>query len=154
MTLKLKTFVISLLLTFLFAAAGGIVTYAGMSGFEAAKQPPLSPPSFLFPIVWTILYILMGVSYGMIRQKGRLESSDSLIYYLQLGVNLLWPIAFFVLKWRLFAFFWIILLDVLVLVMLFRFYSKDRTAGLLQIPYAVWVIFATYLNLGVYLLNR
>ena len=104
----------------------------------------------------------MGVSYGMIRQTGRPESSDSLIYYLQLGVNLLWPIAFFLLKWRLFAFFWIrlfaffwiILLDVLVLVMVFKFYSKDRTAGLLQIPYAVWVIFATYLNLGVYLLNK
>ena len=96
----------------------------------------------------------MGVSYGMIRQTGRPESSDSLIYYLQLGVNLLWPIAFFLLKWRLFAFFWIILLDVLVLVMVFKFYAKDRTAGLLQIPYAVWVIFATYLNLGVYLLNK
>ena len=137
----------------LLGAAVGFLTMGSMD-YDNLNHPPLSPPGILFPIVWTILYILMGVSYGMIRQTGRPESSFLLIYYLQLGVNLLWPIAFFLLKWRLFAFFWIILLDVLVLVMVFKFYSKDRTTGLLQIPYAVWVIFATYLNLGVYLLNK
>ena len=150
---KLRNYASAIAVPLLLGAAVGFLTMSSMD-FDTLNHPPLSPPGILFPIVWTILYILMGVSYGMIRQTGRPESSDSLIYYLQLGVNLLWPIAFFLLKWRLFAFFWIILLDVLVLVMVFKFYSKDRTAGLLQIPYAVWVIFATYLNLGVYLLNK
>ena len=150
---KLRNYTSSIAVPLLLGAAVGFLTMGSMD-YDSLIHPPLSPPGILFPIVWTILYILMGVSYGMIRQKGRLVSSDSLVYYLQLGVNLLWPIAFFILKWRLFAFFWIILLDVLVFAMLFRFYSKDKTAGLLQIPYAIWVIFATYLNLGVYLLNR
>ena len=150
---KLRNYASAIAVPLLLGAAVGFLTMSSMD-YDTLNHPPLSPPGILFPIVWTILYILMGVSYGMIRRTGRPESSDSLIYYLQLGVNLLWPIAFFLLKWRLFAFFWIILLDVLVLVMVFKFYSKDRTTGLLQIPYAVWVIFATYLNLGVYLLNK
>jgi len=73
---------------------------------------------------------------------------------LQLLVNALWPIFFFVLKWRLFAFLWILLLLALVVVMIIRFYRKNKIAGLLQIPYLLWTTFATYLNLGVYLLNR
>ena len=150
---KLRNYATAIAVPLLLGAAVGFLTMGSMD-YDSLNHPPLSPPGILFPIVWTILYILMGVSYGMIRQTGRPESSFLLIYYLQLGVNLLWPIAFFLLKWRLFAFFWIILLDVLVLVMVFKFYSKDRTTGLLQIPYAVWVIFATYLNLGVYLLNK
>ena len=150
---KLRNYASAIAVPLLLGAAVGFLTMGSMD-YDKLNQPPLSPPGILFPIVWTILYTLMGVSYAMIRQKGKPESSVSLIYYLQLGVNLLWPIAFFLLKWRLFAFFWIILLDVLVVTMLFRFYAKDRTAGLLQIPYTVWVVFATYLNLGVYLLNR
>ncbi len=128
---KLRNYASAIAVPLLLGAAVGFLTMSSMD-FDTLNHPPLSPPGILFPIVWTILYILMGVSYGMIRRTGRPESSDSLIYYLQLGVNLLWPIAFFLLKWRLFAFFWIILLDVLVLVMVFKFYSKDRTAGLLE----------------------
>lgn len=150
---KFKLYALSILPPVLLGAAVGLLTMGSMD-YEQLRQPPLSPPAILFPIVWTILYVLMGVSYGMIKDKSRLESGDSLIYYLQLFVNLLWPVAFFVLKWRLFAFFWILLLDVLVILMVVRFTRKNKTAGYLQIPYAVWVIFATYLNLGVYLLNR
>ena len=117
-------------------------------------QPPLSPPAILFPIVWTILYILMGVSYGMLKTRALADNEVNLIYFVQLGVNLLWPIAFFVLQWRLFAFFWIILLDVLVIAMIVKFYRRYKTAGYLQIPYLAWVLFASYLNLGVYILNR
>ena len=150
---KLRNYATAIAVPLLSGAAVGFLTMGSMD-YDTLNRPPLSPPGILFPIVWTILYTLMGVSYGMVRATGRLEFSDSLIYYFQLIVNLLWPIAFFVFKWRLFAFFWIILLDVPVITMIFKFYAKDRTAGLLQIPYVVWVIFATYLNLGVYLLNR
>ena len=150
---KFRIYAQSIAVPLLLGAAVGLLT-SGAMDYSVLRQPPLSPPAILFPIVWTILYVLMGVSYGRIKDKAAPDQTDSLIYYLQLGVNLLWPIAFFLLKWRLFAFFWLLLLDALVIVMLVRFYRKDKAAGLLQIPYTVWVLFATYLNFGVWLLNK
>ena len=137
-------------------ALGGIVGFitSGSMDYDMLRQPALSPPAILFPIVWTILYILMGVSFGLLMDKGVLDDNAKWIYYIQLFVNLVWPILFFTLKWRLLAFIWIIVLDFLVLTMVVKFYGKDKIAGLLQVPYLAWVLFATYLNLGVYLLNR
>ena len=137
-------------------AVGGLsalLTGSGMKDFAALNQPPLSPPGWIFPAVWTILYVLMGVSFGILRDKHLNDSNVKLIYYIQLIVNLLWPIAFFVLKWRLFAFIWILILDALVVLMIFTFYKRNKTAALLQLPYLAWVLFASYLNLGVYILN-
>ena len=122
--------------------------------YNSLKQPPLAPPAILFPIVWTILYTLMGVSYGILDVNGLADSGINTIYYLQLFVNALWSFIFFVFKWRFAAFLWIILLLILVIIMTIKFYRKNKTAGLLQIPYILWVAFATYLNFGVYLLNR
>ena len=122
--------------------------------YNSLIQPPPSPPAILFPIVWTILYTLMGVSYGILNVKGLVDSSINTIYYLQLFVNALWSIFFFILKWRLFAFIWILLLLTLVIIMTIRFYNKNKLAGLLQIPYILWTLFASYLNFGVYCLNR
>ena len=134
---------------------GGIVGFiiSGFIDYNSLQKPPFAPPSILFPIIWTTLYILMGVSYGRLKSKELTDEKIDMIYYLQLVINLLWPIFFFVLKWRLFAFFWILLLDATVIIMIMRFYKKDKIAGLLQIPYILWSLFATYLNLGVYLLN-
>lgn len=117
-------------------------------------QPSFAPPAFLFPIVWTILYILMGVSDGILRSNGRNTRQTDLIYYWQLFFNALWPILFFVLKWRFIAFLWIIVLLILIINMIKRFYRQNQVAGLLQIPYLLWVAFATYLNYTIYLLNR
>lgn len=122
--------------------------------YNSLIQPPLSPPAIIFPIVWTVLYTLMGVSYGILDINELVDSSINSIYYLQLFVNALWSIFFFVFKWRLFSFIWILLLLVLVIIMTIRFYNKNKLAGLLQIPYILWVAFASYLNFGVYLLNR
>jgi len=122
--------------------------------YNSLQKPFLAPPSIVFPIVWTILYILMGISYGRLKSKELTDEKTNIIYYVQLGINALWSIFFFVFKWRLFSFFWIILLDIAVLLMIINFYKKDKIAGLLQIPYLLWSLFATYLNLGVYLLNR
>ena len=135
---------------------GAIVGYVTMNfmDYSELNQPPLAPPGWLFPVVWTILYILMGVSYAMLKIDGLMDDELDSIYYLQLGVNALWSIFFFILKWRFFAFLWIILLLVLVLKMIKLFYDRNRVAGLLQIPYLVWLVFAAYLNLGVYILNR
>ncbi len=149
---RIKTYIVSILVP---VVLGGIVGFiiSGSMDYEELIQPVLSPPSFVFPIVWTILYILMGISYGILKDKMLVDSSISGIYYIQLFVNLLWPIAFFVFKWRLFAFIWIVVLDILVIIMAIRFYNKNKTAGLLQIPYILWTLFASYLNLFIYLLN-
>ena len=90
----------------------------------------------------------------MLKSNGVIDRKTNEIYYLQLLVNLIWPIAFFVLKSRLFSVIWIILLAVLVFIMIIKFYKKNKTAGLLQIPYLIWTLFATYLNIGVYILNK
>ena len=135
---------------------GGIVALliSGFMDYNDLNKPPLSPPGFIFGIVWTVLYILMGVSYGIIASKDLVDKNINTIYYLQLFVNLLWPIAFFIFKWRLFAFIWLLILIILVIKMIIDFYKKNKLSAYLQIPYLSWCIFAAYLNLGVYLLNK
>ena len=131
----------------------GLIISKTMDYNELIK-PPLSPPGYLFGIVWTILYILMGVSYSILDVKNLITTKEKNIYYLQLAVNLLWPIIFFTLKWRLFAGIWIVLLLVLIIYMIILFYKKNKIAAYLQIPYLLWTIFATYLSFGVYILNK
>lgn len=135
---------------------GGIVGFliSGSIDYNSLEKPFLAPPSIVFPIVWSILYVLMGISYGILDSNSLVDSKINTIYYSQLFVNALWPIAFFILKWRLFSFLWIILLLVLIIIMTIQIYRKNKIAGLIQIPYILWTSFATYLNLGIYLLNR
>lgn len=137
-------------------AVGGIVGFliSGSMDYNSLQKPFLAPPSIVFPVVWTILYILMGVSYGILKSNKLIDENINRIYYAQLAVNALWLIFFFVLKWRLFAFIWIALLAILVLIMVIEFYKKNKVAGLLQLPYLLWSIFASYLNISIYLLNR
>ena len=118
--------------------------------YNSLVQPPLSPPSIVFPIVWTILYVLMGISYYLLKNPSKKEK---IIYFVQLGVNALWSLFFFIGKFYLFSFIWIILLDVLVIFMIGIFYQNSKISGYLQIPYLIWILFATYLNLGIYVLN-
>ena len=96
----------------------------------------------------------MGISYGILKTKNLTDNEIDFVYYLQLGINALWSIFFFVLKWRLFSFLLILVLDFVVIAMIVKFYKKDKLSGLLQIPYLLWIVFASYLNLGVYFLNR
>lgn len=121
--------------------------------YSSTVMPSFAPPAILFPIVWTILYTLMGVSYGILKSNNLTDDKINTIYYWQLFVNLLWPIFFFVFDWKLFSFVWILLLIVLVILMIKEFYEKNKVAGLLQIPYLLWLIFASILNLAIYLLN-
>ncbi len=150
---KFKTYTISILIPLILGGIVGLII-SGSMDYNSLQKPFLSPPGFLFPIVWTILYILMGVSYGILQTNSHVDGKINIIYYSQLLVNLLWPIAFFVLKWRLFAFIWIVLLAILVFIMIVKFYKKDKLAGLLQVPYLLWTLFASYLNLFVYILNK
>ena len=134
---------------------GGIVGFltSKFIDYETLQKPLLSPPGSLFPIMWTILYILMGISYAILNTNKLVSQKINVIYYLQLAVNALWSIIFFIFKWRLFAIIWIILLDILVIIMIKKFYKKNTWAGLLQIPYILWTSFATYLTIGIYILN-
>lgn len=116
-------------------------------------KPPLSPPSILFPIVWSILYLLMGISYFILKKKNNDNIIISFVYYTQLFVNFLWSIIFFNLEWRLFSIIWIIILDILVITMIYLFSKKDKLAAYLNIPYLIWILFATYLTIGIYILN-
>lgn len=150
---KFKIYFKAILIPLIVGGVVGVIM-SGSIDYNTLKQPPLAPPGWLFPVVWTLLYILMGVSYGLLEEKGKLDTKTKVIYYVQLGINALWSIIFFVLKLRLLAFIWIILLDVVVIWYILMLYSKDKTAGWLQIPYLVWISFATYLNYAVYLLNR
>lgn len=131
----------------------GAITSSSME-YNTLIQPTLAPPSILFPIVWTILYVLMGVSYGILESKSLVDAETKFIYYLQLFVNALWSIIFFTFECRLFAFIWLLLLILLIIAMIIQFYNKDKVSGLLQIPYLLWAVFASYLNLSIYLLNR
>lgn len=149
---KFKIYAKSILIPVVIGGIVGLII-SKFIDYNTLEKPPLSPPSLTFPIVWTILYILMGISYGMLKSKKLVNEEIRFIYYLQLFVNAMWSIIFFVLKWRLFAFIWIILLDILVIVMISEFYKKDKLAGLLQIPYLIWILFASYLNLFVFILN-
>lgn len=115
-------------------------------------QPLLAPPAIVFPIVWTIIYLLLGISFYLYK-RDTLGNNIDTIYYLQLGVNLIWPIIFFVLKFRFIATIWIVILDILVIYMLKLFFKYSRVSGYLNIIYLAWIIFATYLSFSIYLLN-
>ncbi len=150
---RIKTYAVSIAVPVVLGTVVGLLI-SGSMDYGSLIKPPLAPPPLLFPIAWSVLYVLMGISYGILKDKGALDFEVSSVYYAQLIVNLIWPILFFVLKWRLFAFIWIVLLDILVIIMALRFYKRDRAAGLLQLPYIAWTLFATYLNLSIYILNK
>ena len=139
-------------------AVGGLATLlsGGMGNYRIINQPPLSPPGWVFPIVWTILYLLMGeASYRvLVSGKDKAQINRALkAYGAQLFLNFLWPLVFFGGQLYLAAFFVLIALWVGIFVTMRRFSRLDETAGDLLIPYLLWVTFAGYLNLGVFLLN-
>ena len=151
-----KLLIICIALPLLVGALSALLTRESMMLFEVVQKPPLSPPGWLFPVVWTILYALMGVASYLVLTSGapKDEISKALsIYLYQLLINFLWSTWFFNFQWYLFAFFWLVLLWVMILVTLVRFYRISKPAGYFLIPYLRWVTFAGYLNLGIALLN-
>ena len=141
-------------------AVGGLsgwVTRGAMEDFQALNQPPLSPPGWLFPVVWTVLFVLMGIaSYLVVRSQGpeKLVKRALTFYGIQLGFNFLWSILFFNLGLYLVSFFWLVLLWCLILLTTLQFSALDRRTFWLMLPYLSWVAFAGYLNLGIFWLNR
>ena len=122
--------------------------------FSSLEKPPLSPPGWLFPVVWTLLYALMGIAaYRVYNSKAENRTGALVLYGLQLFVNFLWPIVFFRLQNIGAAMAVLILLLVLVVLTTVQFIKIDRLAGLLLLPYLLWLSFALYLNIGLYFLN-
>ena len=137
------------------ALSGGLTRDGIQQYNQTVTQPPLSPPSFVFPIVWGILFALVGIGAARVYQTpaSNARSRGLLLWLLQLAFNFLWSIVFFNLQAYGLAFFWLIALWLLILWMTVSFYKVDRSAALLQIPYLLWVAFAGYLTFGVWLLN-
>ena len=152
MKFNFKKFIIITIITFVI---GNLFSFFVMNNMEYYKtlDKPIDVPGIIFPIVWGILYLLMSISYYIISNNTK-DNNTKVIYWAQLVVNSLWTLFFFGLKAYLFSFLWIILLVVLVIIMIFKFYKVNKLSGLIQIPYLMWLLFAGYLNLGIYLLNR
>ena len=153
---KIKPYAISVLIALGVGLLSAFITKDYMNIYGIITRPPLSPPAVIFPVVWTLLYTLMGISSAMIYTKCSGESicGEALrVYALQLVVNFFWSIIFF--RWRmyLFSFVWLLLLIVLVIIMIKRFWEINPKSAYLQLPYLAWLIFAAYLNFAIYMLN-
>ncbi len=139
----------------LIGGLAGLLSRDSAQDYQYFQKPPLSPPSSLFGIVWPILYALMGIAvYRIYKTPPQKKRSYGLaVFCLQLLINLSWPVVFFTfgLLWP--AFFVILLLNILVIINIKQFYTLDRPAGLMMLPYLAWILFAGYLNLGIALLN-
>ena len=154
-TVKIKPLIISLLIPLLVGGISALVSMPQNIYGELVK-PPLSPPSIVFPIVWTILFILMGISayFVYIARVDQTKKRTALATWaVQLFLNFTWSILFFNLHLYLLSFIWIILLWIAILAMIIQFYKISPIAAYLQIPYLVWVTFAAYLNFGIFMLN-
>jgi len=157
MKINKRLLVICVAIPLIVGMLSALLTRNSMEVFVYVEKPPLAPPAWLFPVVWTILYTLMGISsYIILTSDASREEINSAIklYAYQLVVNFLWPTFFFNFKWYLFSFLWLILLWILVFLMIRKFYDISKLAAYLNVPYVVWLTFAGYLNAGIWLLNR
>ncbi len=156
MKIKIGTLVTSIALPLLVGALSAYLSGGGMQTFAGIQKPPLSPPGWLFPVVWTILYTLMGIASYLVKTSEADEQEifrAQTVYGYQLIVNFFWSIFFFRFEWYLFSFFWLLLLWVLIIITIRLFYKISKPAAYLLIPYLIWVTFAGYLNLGIWYLN-
>ena len=155
MKIDWKKLIISIAIPLGVGGLSALITSGNMKLFEEIEKPPLSPPAWLFPVVWTILYVMMGIAlYLVITTKTKEDKRPAIISFaVQLFFNFFWSIIFFNAQAFLFAFIWLILLWVAIVANIYLFNKINITSAKLLIPYLVWVTFAGYLNLGIYILN-
>lgn len=144
----MKKFIILLTATFLIGVVPSLLTGSSVEGLTL---PALYPPKIVFPIVWTILFILMTISIYL---ATKYNDMPYIVYFIQLLINACWTFIFFGLKMRLFAFIWILILLVIVGYMTYSFFKYNKVSGYLLIPYIIWLLIAGYLNFAIYLLNK
>lgn len=153
MKIQWKTLIICILIPLAVGGLSALLTKNGMEAFNAANKPPLTPPNWLFPVVWSILFVLMGIASYLVYTADAPSRTALSVYALQLVFNFFWSIFFFNMQWYLFALVWLVVLWFLILLTTLLFRKSSKAASYLMIPYLLWVAFAGYLNLGVYLLN-
>lgn len=154
---KWKTYLGWILFTEAVGGLSGWLTRDGTKYFnEFVRKPPLSPPGIVFPIVWAVLYLLMGIGAARVYLSpvSRARSRSLYLYLVQLAFNFCWSLIFFNFRAYGFALLWLAALWLLILGMVTAFGEVDSLASRLQIPYLLWVSFAAYLNAGVWILNR
>lgn len=151
----MKRFLHSLFYLFFPLLIGSIVAFLIRNNidYNILNKPIFAPPKIIFPIAWTIIYLLLGISYYLYKKDYKENSFTDKLYYLALLVNALWSIIFFLWKLRFLAILWIIFLDILVITQLIIFFKKKTISAYFNIPYLIWILFATYLTIGIYLLN-
>lgn len=151
-----KSLAICILIPLAVGGLSALFTVGSMKDFAALNQPPLSPPGWLFPVVWTVLFTAMGVaSYIVLETQGRDEDRARAFksYFLQLGFNFMWSIIFFSFGAYEIAFAWLLVLLALIVITTVRFWKINKTAAILMLPYIAWVAFAGYLNIAIAYLN-
>ncbi|MBE6800942.1 MAG: tryptophan-rich sensory protein [Ruminococcaceae bacterium] len=156
LSVRTKSLIKNLAIPLLIGALAGFLTNADVKEYMATvKQPFFSPPGWVFPVVWTILYALMGFAAYIIENTGSPRKSRALtVYYIQLFFNFVWSFIFFSANNYLFAFVWIIVLWLLIIATILEFKMIKARAAYILIPYLIWVTFAAVLNFSVYLLNK
>ena len=152
--IKLRPLLANLLIPLAVGGFSALLTMDSMEVYQNLNQPPLSPPGWLFPVVWTILFVLMGIAAYLVWMRDSTGRNGALFLYgIQLAMNFGWSLIFFNAQNYMLAFFWLVALWVLILLTTIRFFKETKAAGWLMIPYLLWVAFAGYLNAGVWLLN-
>ena len=151
---KVISYIVNIIIPLAVGGLSALVTMNNMNIYSQINTPPLSPPSILFPIVWSILFTLMGVSSGLIFNSNSAQKNDALfVYALSLIVNFTWSIIFFNLRKFLIAFVILLALLALILATIVKYFRINKVSAYLQIPYLIWVAFAGYLNIAIYFLN-
>lgn len=154
MRIDWKKLIIITVITFVVGTFFSFFTMNSMDTFKDLSKP-INVPGVLFPIVWSILYLLMSISCYLIVQSNDKDKKEGIILYaIQLVINSLWTLIFFGLGAYLLSFIWIIILLIVVIIMMAKFYNINKIAMYINIPYVLWLLFAAYLNLGIYLLNK
>lgn len=154
MKIQWKKLILCIALPLIVGGLSALLTKDSMAVFDSLQKPAFSPPGWLFPVVWTLLYCLMGIASYLVLISGAPSGNACRLYALQLVFNFFWTILFFHMERYLAAFFWLILLWILILLTARSFYKISKWAGYLMIPYLLWVTFAGYLNFSIYLLNQ
>lgn len=154
-TVNLRTLLPSLLLPAVVGGAGAVVTAMGMEMYQLLTKPPLVPPGWVFGVVWTVLYLMMGYAAYLVKSSTCFDKQAALqTYYVQLALNFLWTVVFFRFGQLWFAVVVLVLLIAAILLTMKRFAECDTTASRLLLPYLIWCLFALYLNIGFAVLNR
>lgn len=154
---KIKPYVISIAIALAVGGLSALLTMENMDIYSRINRPPLSPPSWLFPVVWTILYVLMGIGAALVYNRKEFKPEGVrralIIYAVNLFLNFFWSIIFFNLEAYFLAFVWLVALWAVIIAMIISFRRVSPAAAYLQIPYLIWVTFAGYLTFAIYLLN-